>query len=125
MWIYHQSSGKLYRDAAFISAGYSGNGRGKNNPALETAKGIGPIPVGDWIIKEPYNSANTGPYTLPLWADDGKLDDTEARTGRGAFRIHGDSIKNPGTASHGCIILPRAIREMIWKSGDKKLRVVA
>lgn len=40
------------------------------------------------------------------------------------FRIHGDSIRAPGTASHGCIILPRAIRDRIWASGDRALQVV-
>src|ERR1035438_5538324 len=27
--------------------------------------------------------------------------------GREGFLIHGDSVQNPGTASHGCIILPQ------------------
>jgi hypothetical protein len=44
--------------------------------------------------------------------------------GRGEFRIHGDSIAHPGTASHGCIILPRAVRDAIWRSGDRALEVV-
>jgi len=43
--------------------------------------------------------------------------------GRGSFRIHGDSIKNPGTASHGCIIAPRSVREKIIAGTDKKLIV--
>lgn len=44
--------------------------------------------------------------------------------GRTAFRIHGDSISNPGTASEGCIILPPNIRIMIIQSGDTDLKVV-
>jgi hypothetical protein len=44
--------------------------------------------------------------------------------GRSEFRIHGDSIAHPGMASHGCIILPRAVRDAIWRSGDRALEVV-
>lgn len=123
-WKWDQSAGELTRDGKAISRGYSGKCRGKNNPALQGLRGIGPIPAGRWKIVERYDSANVGPHALKLFADDGRLDDTHAETGRGAFRIHGDSIKNPGTASNGCIILPRSIREMIWKSGDRDLVVV-
>jgi len=125
-WHYDQSSGELSRDGKLISRGYSGNGRGKNNPALEGVPGIGPIPAGRYKIGKPYDSQNVGPFAMPLDAVDAKPgDDVEARTGRGAFRVHGDSIKAPGTASKGCIILPRTIREAIWKSGDRDLEVVA
>jgi hypothetical protein len=44
--------------------------------------------------------------------------------GRAGFLIHGDSVKAPGTASHGCIILPRAIRDRIAVSEDTRLCVV-
>lgn len=124
-WKWDQSAGELTRAGQLVSRGYSGNGRGKNNPSMQAAQGVGPIPAGKWKITELYDSANVGKYALKLFAVDDKLDDTHSPTGRGAFRIHGDSIKNPGTASHGCIILPRPIREMIWKSGDRDLEVVA
>ncbi|MBI1408141.1 MAG: DUF2778 domain-containing protein [Caulobacter sp.] len=124
MWTWDQSAGKLYRDGAFISSGYSGHGRGKNNPALQGVQGVGPIPRGDWKIVERYDSKSVGPYALVLHAVDGVLDDTHAPTGRSAFRIHGDSVRSPGTASRGCIILPRTIREKVWQSGDRDLRVV-
>ncbi len=126
MWTWDQSAGTLSRDGAVVSRGYSGKGRGKNNPALQGVRGIGPIPAGLWRIGAPYNSKNVGPYALPLDAVDAKPgDDKHEGTGRGAFRVHGDSIKAPGTASQGCIILPRAIRELMWKSGDRDLTVVA
>lgn len=124
MWIYDQASGLLSRNGKVISRGYSGNGRGKNNPALEGVAGIGPIPAGVWKVESKYDSPNVGPYALKLIAVDATLDDTHDKTGRGAFRIHGDSIKAPGTASRGCIILPRQVREQIWKSGDRDLKVV-
>lgn len=124
-WRYDQSSGVLSLNGAFVSQGYSGKGRGKNNPALQGERGVGPLPAGKWKIVGKYDSKSVGPYALTLYADDGKLDDTHAGTGRGAFRIHGDSIARPGDASNGCIILPRAIREKIWLSGDRDLEVVA
>lgn len=119
MWTWDQSSGVMTR-AGKSFAGYAGNGRGKNNPAMQAAKGIGPIPAGKWrMVEQPYNSPNTGPYTIKLQPELG----TNA-FGRSEFRIHGDSIKSPGTASHGCIILPRAVREAIWGSGDRELLVL-
>jgi len=119
MWVWDQSAGELRRDGKVVSRGYSGNGRGKNNPSMQAAVGVGPIPRGMWLIGAPYTSPNTGPYTLALAPMNGT--DT---LGRNSFRIHGDSIANPGTASHGCIILPRAVRQQIWSSGDRDLQVV-
>jgi hypothetical protein len=119
MWIWDQSAGELRRGGAIVSRGYSGSGRGKNNPALQKATGIGPIPQGRWTITDRYDSHNTGPCTLIL----APAADT-ALFGRSQFRIHGDSIAHPGTASHGCIILPRATRDAIWRSGDHALEVV-
>ncbi|MEY2884432.1 MAG: hypothetical protein RL490_2156 [Pseudomonadota bacterium] len=124
-WVWHQATGELRRDGALISRGYSGKGRGKNNPALQGMQGIGPIPRGRWRMTSVYNSANVGPFTITLHAlDEAVPDDVHEATGRSAFRIHGDSIRAPGTASKGCIILPRAIREQLWRSGDRELEVV-
>lgn len=123
MWIWDQSAGTLSRNGVVISRGYAGKGRGRNNPALQGVKGVGPIPQGRWKILAPYNSKNTGPYTMAVHAvDKTPNDDTHDTTGRGAFRIHGDNLT--GTASQGCIILPRKIREKIWLSGDRDLEVV-
>lgn len=119
MWVWDQSAGTLSRDGARVATGYSGRDLGKNNPAMQAAVAVGPVPRGMWAIGAPYDSANVGPYALPL----SPMAGTDP-LGRSAFRIHGDSIRAPGTASHGCIILPRAIRERIWTSGDHLLRVV-
>lgn len=125
MWKWDQSAGELSRDGKFVSSGYAGADRGKNNPALEGVPGVGPIPTGLYRIGGPYTSQRAGPYVLPLKAVDANPDDDiHQRTGRSAFRIHGDSIKNPGTASNGCIILPRYVRVTIWRSGDRDLEVV-
>ena len=37
---------------------------------------------------------------------------------------HGDSIAAPGTASDGCVIMPRFARERVWESQDRRLAVV-
>lgn len=118
--IYHQKSGKLTDSYGYlIGVGYSGNGEGKNNPKMENIKSVGPLPKGKYFIGEPYNSKNTGKYTLPLIPDD-----RNEMYGRSAFAIHGDSINEPGTASHGCIILSRDIREKIHNSKDKIIVVI-
>ena len=119
-WTWDQSAGTMSRDGTIVSRGYAGNGRGKNNPDMQAAKNVGPIPRGTWTIVSKGDSKNTGPFTIVLEPKPGTK--TE---GRGDFRIHGDSVKHPGTASHGCIILPRADRVKIWGSGDRDLLVVA
>ena len=44
--------------------------------------------------------------------------------GRTDFLIHSDSIKNPGNASKGCIVLKFKYRKLIAESGDTVLNVV-
>lgn len=117
--IYFQKSGNLIgSDGKLMCVGYSGNGKGKNNPEMQHVKAVGPIPKGFYTIGHAYDSKNTGPLTIML----SPHPDNEM-FGRGDFRIHGDSIKAPGTASHGCIIAPRTVREAIIKGTDKKLIV--
>lgn len=124
-WQWDQSAGELSRDGHLVCKGYSGNGRGKNNPSLQGLAGVGPVPVGKWRVVEKYDSHNVGPYALVIHAVDATpSNDTHDVTGRGSFRIHGDSIRAPGTASKGCIILPRVVRAKIWESGDRDLEVV-
>ena len=126
MWKWDQSSGELSRNGVFLSKGYSGKGRGVNNPALQAMVGYGPLPAGPWKIVDLYNSAQVGPYALVLHAVDATPgDDRHDPTGRGAFRIHGDTAKGDRSASKGCLILPRPVRERIWKSGDRDLLVIA
>ena len=125
MWTWRQREGALYRDGVLVSRGYSGKGRGVNNPSMQGVPGTGPIPRGRWRMMNVYDSKSVGPFAITLWrVGDDKFDDFDQTTGRGAFRVHGDSIRAPGTASKGCIILPRAIRERMWRSGDKDLEVV-
>lgn len=119
MWLYGQLTGSLRGvNIGVIAHGYAGNGAGKNNPDMDHVSNTGPLPRGKYTIGPPYNSRHS-PYTLRL-----KPDPKNVMHGRSGFLIHGDSIANPGTASRGCIILPRAIRQKIWESGDHDLQVV-
>lgn len=120
-WTYAQKSGELQQDGKPVATGYSGAGTGKNNPEIQNVPNVGPIPQGDWTIAgPPVDTADHGPYVLRLNPADG----TET-FGRNGFLMHGDSKEHPGCASHGCIILPRTVREQVWNSGDRELEVRA
>lgn len=118
-WRYEQESGQLSQNGADVAIGYSGAGNGKNNPAMQDAQKIGPIPKGVYTIGEPHDTPTHGPYVLRLTPDP-----SNEMCGRSGFLIHGDSVKAPGTASEGCIIMPRWVREQVWESGDLDLEVV-
>jgi hypothetical protein len=121
MWTYEQRSGNIFKaDGELVATGYSGFGDGKNNPAAQDEPNIGPIPCGAYTIGFPIDRAGGphGPFVLPLRPDPGN-----EMHGRSGFLCHGDSIDHAGSASHGCIILPRAVREAIAASGDNRLTV--
>jgi hypothetical protein len=119
-WTYSQKNGELQQDGEPVAHGYSGAGAGKNNPDMEHVANVGPIPAGDWSITgPPVDTAEHGPYVLKLEPV------AETQTfGRSGFLMHGDSKEHPGCASHGCVILPRSVREQVWNSGDRDLEVV-
>ena len=119
MWTYDQKSGQLSRDGANIIRGYSGAGEGKNRPEDQEIHNVGPIPRGKYTINAPQDTVTHGPYVLPLTPSP-----ENEMFGRDGFLIHGDSKVDPGTASEGCVILPRNIRERIWASGDTEFTVV-
>jgi hypothetical protein len=117
-WAYQQSTGNYYDNGEWLGSGYSGNGEGFNNHSLEAVPNIGPIPTGTWCFGEAFDSKNTGPMSIrmtPVGHD---------AHGRSAFQLHGDSIRNPGTASKGCPIAPRWLREVINNSKDKLIEVI-
>lgn len=121
MWTYAQETGELLQDGQLVATGYSGFETGKNNPAMQAVHDVGPIPEGDWTIGgPPINTAEHGPFVLMLTPA------TSTNTfGRSGFLMHGDAVNAPGTASKGCIIMPRTAREQVWNSGDTDLEVVA
>ena len=114
-WSWDQSEGVLYLHGQWTARGYSGRGEGRNNPAMEAARAVGPIPAGRWRIGPPRTSVRTGPHVMDLTPVD------HDAHGRSAFQIHGDNAE--GDASSGCIVLPRFYRELISKSGATQLEV--
>lgn len=119
-WEYVSDTGELFFGGHLFATGYSGYGEGKNNPAKQDTRRVGPIPAGEWeIVGPPYDSPKVGPFVLRLEPVDGTQ-----TFGRSAFLIHGDSLSYPGTASRGCIILSRPVRRVIWESGVRRLKVV-
>lgn len=114
---YSQRTGQL-SGPGISASGYSGHQEGKNNPALETDHGVGPIPRGTWRIGAPVDHPHLGPRALPLSPAPG----TET-FGRSGFFVHGDSSAHPGDASHGCIVLPRNVREAIVDGGFDSIEV--
>jgi RHS repeat-associated protein len=124
-WEYSQSTGDLtYVDnntagRTYVATGYSGHGDGVNNPDMQDVQNVGPIPEGTWTIGGQYNHSRLGNHVMNLTPATGT--DTY---GRSLFRIHGDNARGDQSASEGCIILSRDIRDRIADSGDNELRVV-
>ena len=119
-WTFNQKTGELQQDGRHVANGYSGAGQGKNNPDLQHVRNVGPIPQGEWTVAgPPVDSAEHGPYVLRL-----EPSDATETFGRSGFLMHGDSKTAPGTASHGCVIMPKFVREEVWQSGDRTLEVV-
>jgi Protein of unknown function (DUF2778) len=122
MWIYEITSGRLRdKNGLGVGFGYSGYGPDKNQVVDEDQKDLGPIPEGQYGINSPRDTDKHGPYVMPLTP----YATTDLKGRPGGFLIHGDSVLHPGTASHGCIILARSVRQKIWESGDHDLTVVA
>jgi hypothetical protein len=120
MLIYRIKSGILTYNDTVLGIGYSGNANGVNNPDLEASPGIGPIPRTTYLMSAPRDSENTGPFSIPLVPKY-----PEATFGRTLFRVHGDNRYMNHSASHGCIILPRPVRERMYMlSTDKLLKVI-
>ena len=116
-----QSGQLISPDGTVIAVGYSGAPlAGKNNPAMQQVRDVGPIPCGKYSIGAPEYTVDHGPYVLRLTPDP-----ANEMYGRAGFLIHGDSIVAPGNASKGCVIMPRFARERVFESGDLELEVSA
>lgn len=102
-----------------IAVGYSGSPPYVNRPEAEALKAAGPIPRGQYRIRLLGDFVAFGPCVLGLEAKEPKQ-----LLGRSGFLIHGDNKYGNRTASHGCIILPRKIRDRIAASLPATLDVV-
>ena len=120
-WIYHQRTGDLFHDDAFVGTGYSGAGtsfaEGRNNTSMETVKKKGPIPRGKWLIGNIKQGTHMGPLAITLSPLDGT--NTFKRSG---FFVHGNN--NANNASEGCVILAKGIRTDLIHSYDKSFSVI-
>ncbi len=107
----------------FHAQGYSGNGEGLNNPAMQQVHGVGPLPQGIYTIHPPHDDVKVGPIAMRLVPESGNL-----MFGRGDFLIHGDNAHANFSASEGCIIMPHDARVAIGAdvlAGDNQLQVTA
>lgn len=117
MWTYKQATGKLEHEDKLIGTGYSGRGKGRNNPAMQNVKRTGPLPRNLYDIGEPVDHPRLGKNAIPL-----KPRDEENMFGRDDFWIHGNNKIND--ASKGCIIMGPVIRQQVINSPDKSLVVI-
>jgi hypothetical protein len=128
MNVWEQEAGKWWNDGGvLLGVGYSGGDCGSapenvNSPLAQSFACSGPIPQGLYTIGAPQDTIVHGPYVLPLTPDP-----ANQMYGRSGFLVHGDSVLYPGqkAASEGCIVLPKTVRQQIWESGDRDLKVVS
>ena len=123
---FKQSTGELtycWRESRveITSHAWAGNHAGKNNPAMQDVRCVGPLPQGKYFIEQPVTHPHLGPFAMHLIPDS-----SNQMFGRDAFYIHGPSMgNNRGQESMGCIIADRQSRENLWATGARELRVVA
>jgi hypothetical protein len=100
---------------------YSGRDTYKNNPLSYNVKNKGVIPPGAYTITGKRvtkpGQKSLGDTSLIL-----RPKATNKMFGRSDFLIHGGN--GAGTASNGCIVTLRNIREKIWASGVRTLEVM-
>ena len=93
------------REVAY-AVGYSGRGSYINDSSGESFVGLGPIPIGQWRIGAPVNHPRLGPQAIPLHR-------AAIPYGRSGFYIHGDNSRGDFSASNGCIVLRRDVRDAV------------
>ena len=125
MWCFESRTGKWFDPTgALVVKGYAGGNCGKNkeginNPDKQNVEKIGPLPEGMYSLGQLILESHLGAYAIQLIPDaDNQM------FGRKDFFCHGDTTPS-GNASEGCLILPRAIREALWKSTDRRVKVIA
>lgn len=120
--LYRSSTGDLFHNGALIGHGYSGHPPHVNDVAAQYVENVGPIPEGTWTVTAmEEHSDKHGPFVLTLTPSADTV--LNGRQG-GTFRMHGDSLNNPGYASEGCIIMPRPVRELVWQLAQQGDNVI-
>jgi len=125
-WTFEQVSGKLYGpEGDLIAIGYAGgncgeNPEGVNNPDLQQMSQVGPLPCGKYKRGEVIEGSHLGPFAIRL------IPDPENKMfGRSGFFMHGDNSKGDRSASEGCIIMSRQVRNQFHDSIDDEITVGA
>ena len=111
-YVYEQTTGNLYlvagADRTLLGTGYSGTGDGRNNPDMQGARNVGPIPQGLWRIGDAHDSAKTGKLVMDL---------TPVGHGAGPLRL-----PNPRRQRQDARRLPRLHRHRPGSPGEDRLR---
>lgn len=108
---YSQTTGKMTdAEGVVVAVGWAGHGEGKNNPAWQHVRNVGPLPQGLYRV-DPWEDQHPGlgPMVAHLTMVDGES------YGRDGFYIHGPA-QDPakyGEESHGCIVIPRVHRLVV------------
>jgi hypothetical protein len=93
-----QRTGRLYLNDHLIGLAYSGNGKGLNNPEMDSVKNVGPIPIGSYSATS-IVMPEKGPNVWRL-----QPQSTNDMKGRSGFLVHWDNTHHDFTASDGCIV---------------------
>ena len=96
-----------------LFAGSAGREAGRNSPAHQCEKNVGPLPVGDYrmrIVDHP-RFASPAIRLDPIGTPEGAT--RPHMCGRSGFYIHGDNARGDFSASNGCIVLGRSCRDTI------------
>lgn len=121
-------TGQLRINGALRGIGYSGHDPYSNDPDYFKEKGKGPIPPGQYHIrqwsKEEVDRGHKGPVVFQL----SQLPGTEMFN-RDGFLIHWDNIQQNFTGSDGCIVfwfsVVFAAISVAVKNGDATLSVIS
>lgn len=123
---YVQATGRFFlvdeaepEKAETFGRGYSGHPPYVNDTESEALVARGPIPRGGYRLHGPFNSQRLGPCVF--WLEPHAKN---SMFGRSGFFIHGDNDSGNRSASHGCIILSRSVRDRIARSGARSLAVI-
>ena len=124
-WTFEQSTGKLYDpDGTYIGTGYSGGDCGRNpesvnNPDMQGTHGC-TIPQGNYARGQVIEGSHLGAFAIQLIPNP-----YNQMYGRSGFFMHGDNSEGNQSASEGCLIFPRSIRQEFHDSEESQLNVVA
>ena len=120
---YDQVTGHISKDdGEVIATGWAGNGEGKNNPALQAERNVGPLPQGLYQVGEwEYEHNGLGHDVVALLQVEGETFD------RSGFFIHGPSVnlEHYGQESKGCIVVPRDGRLVVKSLNPDFVKVFA